>query len=69
MMFIVIWGLTALTAMLLAGLLAAMKNRDYSAWMGWAFIVPPIVLLYALWPTNPGPRPRRPSLDELDRRR
>lgn len=65
---IVIWGLIALTSSVAAGLLAGWKNRDYSFWMAWGFVVPllpPLILL--LMPRNQGPRPRRPSLDEDDR--
>ena len=67
MEWIVIWGACALGAALLAGLIANYKNRDYSAWMAWSFIVPPAVVLLMILPVNKGPRPRRPTLDELDR--
>ena len=63
---IAIWGLIALAATLAAGILAGMKNRDHSFWMGWTFIVPPMVLVLALLPVRTGPRPRRPTLDEED---
>lgn len=67
MLAIVIWGACAIGAMLLAGILAGVKNRDYSAWMAWAFLVPPAVLLFLMMPRRQGPRPRQPSLDQLDR--
>jgi hypothetical protein len=51
---------------MLAGLLALLKRRDVSAWMAWGFLVPPAVLLFMLAPRNTGPRPRQPSLDQLD---
>lgn len=61
---VVIWGAVAFGAMALAGVLAGIKNRDVSFWMGWSFIVPPMVLILVLLPKNQGPRPRRPSLDD-----
>lgn len=64
---IVIWGFVAIAASALAGLLAWAKNRDYSFWMGWSFILPPMVLILLLMPRHVGPRPRRPSLDMDDR--
>lgn len=62
-----IWGVTALSAAALAGLLAHWKNRDYSVWMGWGFLFPPIVIYYVLVGPRVGQRPRQPSLDEIDR--
>lgn len=62
-----IWGITALTGAAIAGVLASIKNRDYSVWMGWGFLFPPIVIYYALLPRRAGPRPRQPTLDEIDR--
>lgn len=67
MVGIVIWGLMALSAAALAGLLAGIKNRDYSFWMAWCFLVPPLVIVLLFLPRRPGPRPRRPSLDEEDK--
>lgn len=67
MQWIVIWGVSALAACLLAGLLAGIKNRDWSSWMAWSFIFPPLVIVLLLMPSNKGPRPRRPSLDEEER--
>ncbi len=64
---IVIWGLSAIVAAALAGFVAGWKNRDYSYWMAWCFLVPPLVLWLILMPCKQGQRPRRPSLDELDR--
>ena len=68
MFWIAIWGVTAVSAAALAGLLAGAKNRDYSFWMAWCFLIPPLVLWLAMLPRLSGPRPRRPSLDELDRK-
>ena len=67
MTWIVIWGVTAILAAVLGGILAGVKNRDYSAWAAWCFLFPPLVLALLLSPKNPGPRPRRPTLDEQDR--
>ncbi len=64
---IVIWGLTALGSATVAGVLAGIKNRDYSFWIAWCFVVPPLVFFLLLLPRYEGKRPRRPSLDEQDR--
>lgn len=66
--WIVIWGAVALVSAILSGLLAGWKNRDYSFWMAWGFLIPILPpLLLALMPRRQGERPRRPSLDEDDR--
>ena len=65
--WISVWGLIAIAASGLAGWLAGVKNRDYSFWMAWSFLVPPAVLALALLPRLTGPRPRRPTLDEDDK--
>ena len=49
------------------GMVAGMKNRDYSFWMAWCFLFPPLVLWLILMPRKQGARPRRPTLDEIDR--
>ena len=67
MTWIVVWGLTALAASALGGLIAAARNRDYSAWMAWCFIFPPLLLLLVLLPRHQGARPRRATLDEHER--
>jgi hypothetical protein len=64
---IVIWGLVALGSATIAGVLAGIKNRDYSFWIAWCFIAPPLVFFLLLLPRHQGPRPRRPSLDEQER--
>lgn len=68
MKYIVIWAAVSFLAAVLAGYLCARKNREYSSWMAWAFILPPSVLVLALLPKLTGPRPKRPTLDEEDRR-
>ena len=65
---IVIWGLVALAAAALGGVLASVKNRDYSFWIAWCFVLPPIVLFLLLLPRSEGARPSKPSLEEQDRR-
>jgi hypothetical protein len=64
---IVIWGGIALTAAVLGGVLAGVKNRDYSAWIAWCFVLPPLVLVLLLVPKHKGPRPRPPSIDAEER--
>lgn len=61
------WGLLAMAASAAAGILASFKNRDYSFWMGWSFLVPPMVIALLLLPRHIGPRPRRMTLDEEDK--
>jgi hypothetical protein len=60
---IVIWGGVALASGALGGLLAGLKNRDYSAWIAWCFVLPPLVLVLLILPRYQGPRPRQPRLD------
>jgi hypothetical protein len=64
---IVVWGAAAIAASVLAGFLAGVKNRDLSFWMAWCFLLPPLVLWLILLPKRQGPRPRQPTLDQLDR--
>lgn len=68
MAYIVYWGLSALAAAAVAGILAGVKNRDYSFWMAWCFLVPPLVLVLLVLPRAKGVRPRRLSIDEEERR-
>ena len=68
MKWIVIWGVSALAGAALAAVFAGQKNRDYSYWMAWCFLLPPLVVWLMLMPSIKGQRPRQPSLDELDRR-
>jgi hypothetical protein len=65
---IAIWGLIALAAAFLGGLLAGVKNRDYSFWIAWCLVLPPMLIVLLLLPRHEGPRPRQPSLDTQDRR-
>ena len=63
---LVTYSLVVAAAGLLGGLLAAAKNRDWSAWTAWCVVFPPAFLLLVLLPTHRGPRPRRLTLDEED---
>ncbi len=60
---IVAWGIVALASLMLAGVLAGIKNRDLSFWMSWCFLIPPFVVFLVFLPRFEGPRPRRPALD------
>jgi len=63
----VIWGGVALAGAAVGGIIAGMKNRDYSSWIAWCFVLPPLVLVLLLLPRHQGPRPRQPRLDEGER--
>ncbi len=63
---VAIWGVVAIASAIIAGLVASAKGRDHSFWAAWSFLVPPMLLLLLVIPSNKGPRPRRPSLDELE---
>lgn len=65
---IVAWGLVALTAAFLGGVLAGVKNRDYSFWIAWCFVLPPMLLFILLLPKHEGVRPRKPTVDDQERR-
>jgi quinol-cytochrome oxidoreductase complex cytochrome b subunit len=62
---IAIWGLTAVVAAIVAGILAGIKRRDWSFWVGTCFLLPPLVLFLALLPAY-HTRPKRRTLDEED---
>jgi 4-amino-4-deoxy-L-arabinose transferase-like glycosyltransferase len=68
MKWIVVWGVSATAAAALAAVFARLKNRDHSYWVAWCFLFPPLAIWLMLLPSNKGPRPRQPSLDEIDRR-
>lgn len=63
---IVVWGLTAIAAAAVAGIVAGIKNRDVSFWIAWSFLVPPLLVVLLCLPKYGGPRPKRRSLDEED---
>lgn len=64
---IAVWGLVAIACCLLAWPLAHWKNRNASTWAAWSFLFPPTILLLLVLPQRKGPRPRQPTLDEVDR--
>jgi hypothetical protein len=66
--FIVVWGVLAVVAAALAGVIAGLKRRDHSFWAAWTFLVPPMLLLLLVMPKNHGPRPRRASIDVEEER-
>jgi hypothetical protein len=65
---IVVWGGVAVASGIVGGLLAGVKNRDYSSWIAWCFVLPPLVLVLLLLPRYQGLRPRQPRLDESEER-
>jgi Na+/melibiose symporter-like transporter len=66
--FIAIYGGIALAATLLAWIVALFKRRDWSYWMTMTLFFPPALIMLVLMPKNSGPRPRRESLDDQERR-
>jgi hypothetical protein len=65
---IAIWGVLAIAAACIAGVVAGVKRRDHSFWAAWSFLFPPMLLVLIALPRNAGPRQKRPSLDELEER-
>jgi H+/Cl- antiporter ClcA len=63
---IAIWGVVAIACAIVAGIVAGMKRRDHSFWAAWSFLVPPMLLILLLMPSNKGPRARRPGIDEIE---
>ena len=63
---IAIWGIVAIASAIVAGIVASVKRRDHSFWAAWSFLVPPMLLILLLMPSNRGPRPRRPGIDEVE---
>ena len=58
--YIVIWGFVSIAASLIAGAIAAIKNRNVSYWMGWSFLLPPMLLALLMIPSLKQPRPSPP---------
>jgi hypothetical protein len=65
---IAIWGIVAIATAIFAGIVAGIKRRDHSFWAAWTFLVPPMLLILLLMPSNKGPRQRRPGIDEIEDR-
>ena len=68
LLFIVFIATLMILSGILGGVLAGLKNRDYSYWIAWTFLLPPSLIVLALLPTIKGHRPRRITLDEEDAR-
>jgi H+/Cl- antiporter ClcA len=65
---IAIWGIVAIASAIVAGIVASIKRRDHSFWAAWSFLVPPMLFILLLMPSNKGPRQRRPGIDEIEDR-
>jgi hypothetical protein len=65
---IAFWGIISIVCAFIAGIVAGLKRRDHSFWAAWSFLFPPMLLVLVLMPGNKGPRPRKPSIDELEER-
>ncbi len=68
LVFVVFVATVMILSGIAGGILAGLKNRDYSYWIAWTFLLPPSLIVLALLPTRRGPRPRRPTIDEEERR-
>lgn len=64
MTYIVYWFAISFTAAIAAYFLARVKNRDYSSWAAWCFVLPPLLIALILTPTNRGPAPPRRRLGD-----
>ena len=64
--YILLWGLTSILASIVGGVVAALKNRHVTHWIGWCFLVPPMVIALFLIPALKEPRPVRRSDDDHD---
>jgi hypothetical protein len=65
---VAIWGVAAIASAIIGGLVASAKGRDHSFWAAWSFLIPPMLLILLVMPSNKGPRPRRRSIDEIEDR-
>lgn len=63
---IAVWGVVSIVSSILAAIVAGAKRRDHSFWAAWSFLVPPMLLILLVVPSNKGPRQRRPSIDEAE---
>lgn len=68
MLFIVFVATLMILSGIVGGILAGFKNRDYSYWIAWSFLLPPALIILALLPKLKGVRPRRETLAEEDAR-
>ena len=65
--FIAIYGSLAILCSALAGIIAYIKRRDPSYWIGTSFLFPPAIIMLLLMKKNEGARPTRPPLDHDDK--
>jgi hypothetical protein len=65
--FIAIYGSLAVLCSALAGVIAYVKRRDPSYWIGTSFLFPPAIIMLLLMKKNEGPRPVRKPLDSEDK--
>ena len=63
---IAVWGVVSIVSSILVAIVAGAKRRDHSFWAAWSFLVPPMLLILLVIPSNKGPRLRRPSIDEVE---
>jgi membrane protein implicated in regulation of membrane protease activity len=61
---IAIWGVTAIVSAALAGIVAGIKNRDYSFWIAITFLLPPVLLILVLLPRLKERRMQPPVSEE-----
>jgi hypothetical protein len=61
---IAIWGVTAIVSAALAGIVAGIKNRDYSFWIAITFLLPPVLLILVLLPRLKERRTQPPVSEE-----
>ncbi len=61
---IAIWGVTAIVSAALAGIVAGIKNRDYSFWIAITFLLPPLLLVVLLLPRLKERRAQPPVSEE-----
>jgi hypothetical protein len=65
--FVAIYGSLAVLCSALAGIIAYIKRRDPSYWIGTSFLFPPAVIMLLLMKKNEGARPVRKPLDHDDK--
>lgn len=66
--FITYIGLIMMISAVAGAILAGIKNRDYSFWIAWTFLFPPSLLVLVVLPKLKGPRPRRPTIADEEKR-
>lgn len=66
--FITYIGLIMIISAGAGAIFAGIKNRDYSFWIAWTFLFPPSLLVLVVLPKLKGPRPRRPTIADEEKR-